>query len=660
MDTSAKVNKYMQDLTNRSLGGAALEIWINGLLSGLSTHATNVISNTVFMVQHFGPERVVAGMVGAAARAAGREGPSVRLGEMGAIARGAKEGLAPAVQAAGVAYKKGASTLLPGEEGAPGGLLEGMAHDELSPRGMLNENATWHDVASGAFGAIRGSLDAIVAGGALVKAGGSRGAPLWELKYTPGGQVPDIGIKGMTIPIGGLVRSPGRFLSTMDTFFRSLNYAMAKSATAYRIASEEGLTGTAFDARVADIRNNPTAEVMEASRTEASSTTFMDRGGEFVRALNSLVNKKVQLPGIGEVAPLKFVMPFTNVISRILDQALVKRTPLGIAFSPELRADMLGKNGNVAQEMAAARMLVGSTLMLGFGSLAAQGFVTGSGPKDPKEAAVWRLTHQPHSVKIGGIYYDIGKLGPMGMLASMAADLREIERIASEDDVAKAGSYFMNAVVQNVLDQSVLQGPADLIKAIETPEQYGPQYIKSFLSSFVPNALNNFAKSRDPYVRQTWTVMDEIRNRVPGYKETLHPKIDLWGQPVPTREAMGGTGVTAVYMQRVNSDPVNIEMSRLGMKMGPVEKKIRNVDLAPQEYEDYARISGVMTKQNLDRMVLSPSWEGLPPGAKMQAMTHIIETCRETARGIVMARYPHIPREAAQQKVDVITTGKKK
>ena len=657
-DTSAKINKLVRD--QRSIGGMLLEIWINGLLSGLSTHATNVISNTVFMVQHFGPERLVAGLIGGAARAAGREGPHVTVGELGAIARGAKEGLAPALQATGTAFRKGASTLLPGEEGTPGGLLDGMAHDELSQRGVLNESATWHDVASGAFGAIRGNLDAIVAGGALVKAGGAKGAPLWELKYTPGGQVPDIGIKGMTVPVGSLVRSPGRFLSTMDTFFRSLNYAMAKSATAYRMATEEGLTGTAFSARVADIRNNPTAEVMEAARTEASSTTFMDRGGEWVRALNSLVNKEVHIPGVGDVKPLKFVMPFTNVVSRILDQSLVKRTPLGIAFSQELRNDLLGKNGNVAQETAAARMLVGSTLMLGFGSLAAQGFITGSGPKDPKEAAVWRLTHQPHSVKIGSIYYDIGKLGPMGLLASMAADLHEVERIGSEDDVAKAGSYLMNAIVQNVLDQSVLQGPAELIKAIETPEQYGPQYIKSFLSSFVPNAINNFAKSRDPYIRQTWGVLDEIKNRLPGYREELHPKIDLWGQPVPTREALGGTGVTAVYMQKVNSDPVNITMSQLGMKMGPVEKKIRNVELAPQEYEDYARVAGVMTKQNLDRMVLSPSWDGLPPGAKQQAVTHIIETCRETARGIIMARYPHIPREAAQQKVDTITTGKKK
>jgi hypothetical protein len=47
-------------------------------------------------------------------------------------------------------------------------------------------------------------------------------------------------------------------------------------------------------------------------------------------------------------------------------------------------------------------------------------------------------------------------------------------------------------------------------------------------------------------------------------------------------------------------------------------------------------------------------------GSKQLAIKHIVETCRETARGIIMARYPHIPLEAAQQKVETLTTGKKK
>lgn len=653
LDASPKMNKFMQEVDKHSIGGMILETWINGLLSAMSTHATNLVGNVVFMVQHFGPERALASVIGGTARALGREGTYTRAGELGALVTGAKEGLAPALGATGTAFRKGATVLLPGEVGEPQGILSGIVHDELVPRGTLDEATTMKDVRTGLFGMVRGVLDGIQTGAALVRAGGVEGSPIWETKYSLGGQVPDIAIRGMNVlPLGTIIRTPGRFLSTADTFFRSLNYSMAKNAIAYRMASDEGLTGGAFAARVADIRNNPPPEVMERARAEASSTTFTDKGGEFTKAINYLVSREVNLPIAGGVRPLKFVAPFTGVISRILDQTLVKRTPLGPIFSQELRNDLMGKNGNIAQDTATARMLFGSALMLGFGSLAAQGSVTGSGPKDQKEAAIWRLTHQAHSVLINGIYYDMGKLGPMGLLMGMAADLHEIAHIAEEKDFATAGAYFMHAIVQNILDQSVLQGPAELIKAIETPEQYGPQYVKSFLSSFVPSGVAAIARARDPYVRQTWTVIDALKAKLPGYSQELHPKIDLWGEPVPTREALGGVGMSSIYMQHVSNDPVNIAMSQLGMKMGPVEKKIRNVELNPQEYEDYARIAGRMTKQNLDKIIRSPAWETMAPAVKMEVINHTKDACREAARGIIMGRYPHIPRDGANQRLE--------
>jgi hypothetical protein len=45
-------------------------------------------------------------------------------------------------------------------------------------------------------------------------------------------------------------------------------------------------------------------------------------------------------------------------------------------------------------------------------------------------------------------------------------------------------------------------------------------------------------------------------------------------------------------MQRISNDPVDRAMLDLGIAPAKVERKIRNVELTEQEYDDFARISG--------------------------------------------------------------------
>lgn len=657
IETPQNMNKFMQNVDNKSVGGMVLEAWINGLLSGPSTQIANIVSNAVFAVQHFGIEKAIAGLIGKTFHAAGREGTFTRVGEVVAGAKGVAQGFAPATLAAGEAFKKGSTGLLPGEEAPASGILSGILHDDMLQRGTLDVKATVRDVQAAIFATSRGVRDAIVAGGALLKAGGIEGSPFMSTKYDVQGQIPDIQIKGMNLlPIGSAVRTTGRFLATADTFAASLNYSASINGIAYRIASDEGLTGSAFSQRIAQLRNSPTLEMMEEARSTARATTFMDKGGGFVKAINGLTGQKINIPGLGETQPLKFVAPFTNVVSRILEQTIIKRTPVGF-LSRQIQADLLGKNGNIAQDTAAARMLIGSSVLLSFGALAAEGYITGAGPKDSKENAIWRLVNQPHSVKIGGTWYAIQKLGPMGMLMGMAADLHDIAHVVEEGDFGKAGGLLFHAIVQNTLDQSALQGPAELIKAIETPEQYGPQYIKSFLSSFVRSDVNWIAKSRDPYIRETWGVIDAIKSKLPGYSETLHPKIDLWGEPVPQRSQLGG--ISGIYTRNALADPVNKAMADLGMGKGMVEKKLRNVELTPEQYEYFARTSGRMAKTRLDMMVKSSQWETFPAYMKMKVINETIDGSRRAAEGLVFAKWPSILVQARDDKLTLIKTGKK-
>jgi hypothetical protein len=319
-----------------------------------------------------------------------------------------------------------------------------------------------------------------------------------------------------------------------------------------------------------------------------------------------------------------------------------------------LRDDLMGRNGNVAQDYAQARMLAGTSLAIAFGSLAMEGYLTGSGPKDPHEAAIWREVYQPHSVRIGDVWYQMNRLGQMGMLMSVAADMYAVAHEASAGDMLKAAAHLQHAITQNILDESWMRGPAELIQAIEDPDRYGEHYLKGLASSFVPFSVGMFqiARASDPYARQARTVMDAIMQKLPGKSQELTPRINIWGEPVPNPDALLHAGVTAIYMRKVNSDPVNRMLLDIGMHPALPERKVRNIELTPDEYEYFARIAGRLLKQELDAVVLAPGFQNAPAFAKKDVINKALHATREQASGAVMAKYPHIPNDAAMERRD--------
>jgi hypothetical protein len=651
LDSAAKVAKYLRDAQKRSFGRMVLEYWINGLISGLATHVTYVVGNQALEALHAGPETLAAALIGQARETLGRTGPRVYAGEVGANVTEYIRSLPKAAQAAIEALRTGQTTLLPGEKARP---LTPFVGDTMLhiAKTVMDADVNWSEAGADLHGFVRGMRDGMISWGKMNDYDPM--APLIGAKYSPQGQIPNIALKGVTVlPLGSVARAPSRMVATIHSFFRASNYSISKNAQAFREATAKGLTGQAFMREVARIRQDPSTEAMnEASRLEANQRTLMDGGHELVKMMSRVTNWAPKLPLLGETPVIKFIDPFVHIAANIIDQSIVKRTPVGL-LSNEIRADLMGHNGNIAQDTAMARMLVGTGMAVGFGTLAAEGYMTGSGPSDPAKAAVWRMAgNQAHSVRIGDVWYDVHRLGPLGMLAGVAADMYDVAHLAAKDGMLTAGAALMHGFSQNILDESFMRGPAELIQAVEDPGRYGERYIQNFLSSFVPYSvlLSQIDRSIDPYSRQARTVMDSVKAKIEGLSETLFPRRDIWGEPMPNRDALISSGVTAIYESRMSRDPVNTEMAKLGMGVALVPKAIRGVKLTEQEYDDFARIAGRMTKMRLDAIVNSPDWRTFPPHAKRDVITENIKASREAARGVVMGKYPHIPADAARNK----------
>jgi hypothetical protein len=657
LQTPQQVSKFMQDAQKFNFGRVVLEYWINGLISGPATHMTYMVGNTISAIMKL-PEAVASAGVSRVASALGREGTGTVAGEAGAMVRGAARGFAPALKASVDALRTGITTELP-SEGAAQAALPFQPGSELAQGGKLDEAATFHEAMSAAFGLVRGMRDTVMSTAAMVAAGGVPGESLLGTKYSMGRATPDITYRGVPVlPLGAAVTLPGRGVAVLHSFYRSLVFSMEKNAMAYRAAVQEGHTGTALEARVAELRSDPSQEAMnEAAAHEATESALMGRGSELTQRLAALTNVKI----FG--APLlKFIDPFVRVSGNIIDQSLIRRTPVGLLtmFGPEteLARDLTGKNGNVAQDKAIGRMMVGTTLAVTFGSLAAQKLLSGSGPKDPKEAKIWMMAgNQPHSVRIGDTWYQVNKLGPVGMLASISADLYDVAHEAEEGDFTKAGAHLLHAITQNVLDESAMHGPAELLKAVETPDRYGESYVRNYLAAFVPYSvgLSQMARAMDPYQRDTKTMIDTIRNKIPGHLDSyfgneLPVRRDIWGEPLPSRTALGGAGISAIYEQKTNADPVNQAMWKVGVFPGAVERKIHNVPLTAEQYDDFQRLAGRMAKMRLDKMVISPQFQQQIPSVQHDWMNETIKQSRESARQMMMMKNPTIARQALEAK----------
>jgi hypothetical protein len=654
LDTPESVSKAIRDAGKRSWGRMVLEYWINGLISGPTTHMTYGIGNTLLAMTKLGPETAAAAVIGALRKDATRE--RVRFGEIGEQIKGATAVAPGAAKAAATSATTGMNVRLPGEKprAAPY-QVEGV----VQPMHVLEPGYECTKVMPDLLGAVRGARDAAVAAGALLKAG--KGG--FEKQLSASGQIPNFSYNGVTVaPVGTIARLPSHGVAAIHSFFKSFNYSMEIYAQAYRKAvaeaEEKGLAGEDYKnhiaMRTAQLRQDPTPQMMQNAHKEAYDLTLMGQGGEVTKLLSRLTNIPFFEGTRAEVPLLKFIDPFVHISSNIISETLGKRTPLGW-LSPEIRKDLMGGNGPIAQDKAQARMLLGTLYGLGFASIAAEGYATGSGPKAPDEAMLWRMAgNQAHSVRIGNMWYDTHRLGPLGMLFSLSADAYQVAQHAGEGDVTGVMTSLHHAFIQNILDESFMRGPAEAIRAIEQPERYGRQWVDNFASSFVPYsvAMSQMERAVDPYSRNARNIIDTVKSKLPfeSLYGTVMPRRDIWGEELPNKEALGMKGLTAIYVQKMNDDPVNHAMLDLSVHKGQVERRIRGIDLNEQQFDDYARIAGRMTKQRLDVIVNSPDFQRMPNWVRKSVIEKVIEQNRETARGMMMMKYPEIPAQALNNK----------
>ena len=298
-------------------------------------------------------------------------------------------------------------------------------------------------------------------------------------------QMPGVGrdTAGLAGQIFQDVATPAyKILTAEDEFFKGLAYTVELKGQAARHAYSLGLDGSAARQKVAEIMNNPSQypQLREAAYQQALMVTFQDQKltGIIGIIADGVKKATAQVPELG------FIMPYITTPTNILNYT-IRNTPLQ-ALSPQFYKDLAA--GGARAEIASARFVLGTGLMVGAYALHQNGLITGNGPENHAlrrqlEQTGWK----PNAIYVDGKYWQINRLDPMGAIIGMVADgLDRTKYAAEESDMQDVFIESAIGLARHMVDATYMRGMDQTMAALRHGGPSMTKLLADYQSAFIP------------------------------------------------------------------------------------------------------------------------------------------------------------------------------
>ena len=610
LETTAK-----EGLLNKvSKVGLLRDLWDltykNGLLSATGTHLINATSTVAFMTSTLAT-RQLAGIAGSIKRSFGFQA-EVEMGEAAAMLAGMIHSFRDAMRLGWVTLKTNTTREM--REG----------QDLLSDAGLKFESQT------GRFNA---------------KDYGPPEGYFKKLVTEPLGIEDETFFKGINGYATFASALGNRPIMAMDEITKFLGYRAELYAQAFRASEKakrqarlDGKTGDEVEdiglKAMGDMFANTPKDVEDVATDFSHMLTFSRALTGKAKAIQELAQESL----IGRIT-LPFVKSPIWITSESMQNSMI--APL----SKQWQKDMA--EGGAKRELAMAKWGMGSGIMIGVGSMVADGRVTGGGPANQNLKSVylasgWRpysfvfsdgewdqefvdwlgkTGMDPSIGKDNKLYVPFRGLDPIAGAMAMIADSVEYARYEDDDD--KIAQIMLGGVwgLYNYVGQqpwltalssvtgaftTTIENPKASFKAaITTLVESGAKYaIEGSPAGLFSSARGMVARITDPLSRDVGgdpndnillkgirQALNYYRSRTPGLSEDLPEKYDLFGEEMyradPANPALSSmSGVRYMESKQRTSDKIVIA---LGL---PIQMPKRIVDvgdvkvkLTPEEYQ---------------------------------------------------------------------------
>lgn len=391
-------------------------------------------------------------------------------------------------------------------------------------------------------------------------------------------------------------------------------------------AINHGLKGAEAAAHIDEFIKNPPTEAFQTATNAAEKSIFgndtlLSKGAAGIR--NSVEGHPLAS------AAVNVLMPFTKVPSAVITR-LFDYTPVG-AVKTVVSQIAKGKLDQRALAEGLAEAATGTgALAIGY-ALHQSGNMTGAYPTDPKEQELWKLEgKQANAIKIGGKWQSINYTSPLGQVLATGGQISQ----AYQDGQRGAGLIGTTAAGagKSVIDQSFLQGVQGGLDAVNDPQRNAAKFIKSQASSVIPTLVDDTAKATDPLQRQSNSVGDAVKAKIPGVSQTLLPKQTAFGDNLKRQSNALNTLVNPLRPSDIpNTNPLNGELRRLqdagfGVMPSTNNKTItsgdKKIQLTPQQLFDKNSKTGKQVQDAWNKIISNPAYDGLSDSEKQKALSN--------------------------------------
>lgn len=584
---------------------ALYEAWINTLLFTFQGHTANFLSNAVML------SREIANVQAAGILGLFRDGPDrVLLGEASAMFLGALHGYIDALLAGG---RVGAVARV--SAGAMLGAAAGAATDQPI------EGA----IAGAAAGAGVSAIPSVRRLPTPTVSAKAKEIPQAAITAKAFGLDPQSTLGWAVDMLGEIVRIPGTTIRAEDEFFKVIAKRAVQWREAYRKAmlSGEGLEG--IKTRIIEYMNEMDPRVNALADEFSDYVTFTSDLGEYATHAGLVFSHPV----------LRVIVPFFRTPVNIFKAELDSWPGLHV-LATQTRQELQSPSKAV-QDVARARLALGSLTAAAFAYYAWNNLITGSGPLDPNLRREWLdAGNIPYAVKVGDTWVSYDRLTPIGMHLGLVADFVQLLREWSLDDeeplvheLDELGGAIVLSIARNVTSRSWLMGVSDFLRTLTAskPQEWDRTFITNLLASPVPPAARQIERMIDPTEREVRTWIDNLVSRVPGLSDTLPPRLNLKGEPVQFGTGHWWEAIIPMRIAKDKNDPVRREIleNKVSIELpgrtivgppvpafGPEEQAKHGIELTPEQYYWYTRLAGNDLKLPIEHVRATLTSFGVP------------------------------------------------
>lgn len=422
-----------------------------------------------------------------------------------------------------------------------------------------------------------------------------------------------------------------------------------------------------------------------AGEQEALYRTFQDKTVLFDAAIG--VRNALNKAHIGDIGAGDIMLPFAQVPSNLGARA-IEYSPAGLGVAAADFINMIDsarKGEFTAAQQAKAvqgvgRALTGSVMIAIAAAGALRGWLKVTGDDDDKNKDALGKTHGLDGTQLnisaalrdlrgesaqwqaGDQLLSIGFLDPLNAQLTTGALIADDIRSEAGVTAGRVLGNSLSGALQSVLDTPVMSTFQDVATNYEYSGASTPggkmmdaaqKYAANQLSSVIPNSLRGIAQGLDDTERNAYSsdnvwqqAVDNAKASIPGLRETLPAKTDVWGNPVKNE------GGIRNFMNR-NINPGNVTTYKPDAVSSEIEKisEATNTSLYPdrtaprslkvdgeavsltfEQRSMYQKAYGDAYSAAVTSLMNDKNYKAMPDSMKAEILQQAKDTATEQAR----------------------------